>query len=264
MVKKFRVSLALQPLATALFAASPFYEGKPNGYQSYRRHIWSDTDPDRTGDIPFVFENGFGFERYVDYALNVPMYFVYRDGKYIDVAGQSFKDFMNGKLPGLPGEVPTMDDWANHLTTLFPEVRIKKFMEMRGADGGPWQRLCALPAFWVGLLYDQSTLDAAYDLIKDWTQEERTAQVRDVARLGLRTPFRNGTLLDVARQVVALSAHGLSARAKLDHVGADESHFVNVLRRITESGKSLADEMLDRYNGAWGGDINKLFADYSY
>jgi glutamate--cysteine ligase len=264
MIKKFRVSLALQPLATALFAASPFYEGKPNGFQSYRRHIWSDTDPDRTGDIPFVFENGFGFERYVDYALNVPMYFVYRDGKYIDVAGQSFKDFMQGKLPALPGEVPTMDDWANHLTTLFPEVRIKKFMEMRGADGGPWQRLCALPAFWVGLLYDQSTLDAAYDLIKDWTPEERTAQVRDVARLGLRTPFRNGTLLDVARQAVELSAQGLSARAKLDHVGADESHFVNVLRRITESGKSLADEMLERYHGAWGGDINKLFDDYSY
>jgi glutamate--cysteine ligase len=264
MVKKFRVSLALQPLATALFAASPFYEGKPNGYQSDRRHIWSDTDADRTGDIPFVFDDGFGFERYVDYALDVPMYFVYRDGKYIDVAGQSFRDFMAGKLPGLPGEVPSMDDWANHLTTLFPEVRIKKFMEMRGADGGPWQRLCALPAFWTGLLYDQSALDAAYDLIKDWTPEERAIQVRDVARLGLRTTFRNGTLLDVAKRAVEISAHGLAARAKLDHVGADEGHFINVLRRITETGKSLADEMLDRYNGAWGGDINQLFKDYSY
>jgi glutamate--cysteine ligase len=264
MVKKFRVSLALQPLATALFAASPFYEGKPNGYQSYRRHIWSDTDADRTGDIPFVFDEGFGFERYVDYALDVPMYFVYREGKYIDVAGQSFRDFMAGKLPGLPGEVPSMDDWANHLTTLFPEVRIKKFMEMRGADGGPWQRLCALPAFWTGLLYDQTALDAAYDLIKDWTPEERAIQVRDVARLGLRTTFRNGTLLDVAKRAVEISAHGLAARAKLDHVGADEGHFINVLRRITETGKSLADEMLERYNGAWDGDISRIFTEYAY
>ena len=264
MVKKFQVSMALQPLATALFAASPFYEGKPNGFQSYRRHIWTDTDADRTGTLPFVFEDGFGFERYVDYALDTPMYFVYREGKYIDVAGQSFRDFMNGRLPGLPGEVPTMDDWANHLTTLFPEVRIKKFMEMRGADGGPWQRLCALPAFWVGLLYDQGALDAAYDLIKDWTVEDRAIHVRDVARLGLRTPHRDGTLLDVARQAVAISAQGLSARAKLDYAGGDESHFVNTLRRIVESGKSLSDEMLDHYHGDWGGDISRIFTEYAY
>jgi glutamate--cysteine ligase len=214
--------------------------------------------------LPFVFEDGFGFERYVDYALDTPMYFVYREGKYIDVAGQSFRDFMNGRLPGLPGEVPTMDDWANHLTTLFPEVRIKKFMEMRGADGGPWQRLCALPAFWVGLLYDQGALDAAYDLVKDWTVEDRAIHVRDVARLGLRTQHRDGTLLDVARQAVAISAQGLSARAKLDYAGGDESHFVNTLRRIVESGKSLSDEMLDHYHGDWAGDISRIFTEYAY
>ena len=169
MVKKFRVSLALQPIATALFADSPFTEGKPNGYLSYRSHIWTDTDPDRTGMLDFVFDEGFGFERYVDYLLDVPMYFTYRDGEYIDCAGLSFRDFMAGKLPELPGVLPTMNDWADHMTTAFPEVRLKKYLEMRGADGGPWNRLCALPAFWVGLLYDDEALDAAWDLVKDFT-----------------------------------------------------------------------------------------------
>ncbi|MGB3846785.1 MAG: glutamate--cysteine ligase, partial [Sphingopyxis sp.] len=175
MVQKFRVSLALQPLATALFASSPFTEGKPNGYMSYRSHIWTDTDPARTGMLPFVFEDGFGYERYVDYMLDVPMYFVFRDGKYIDAAGQSFRDFMKGELPALPGELPRLSDWNDHLSTAFPEVRLKSFLEMRGADGGPWNRICALPALWVGLLYDQGALDAAWDLVKGWSIDEQQA-----------------------------------------------------------------------------------------
>src|SRR5260221_3772005 len=161
MVKKLRVSMALQPVATALFADSPFTEGKPNGFMSYRSHIWTDTDPDRCGTLTWVFDQGMGFERWVDYMLDVPMYFVYRDGHYIDASGQSFRDFMQGKLPALPGELPTSSDWTDHLTTAFPEVRLKKFLEMRGADGGPWERLCALPALWVGLLYNDEALDAA-------------------------------------------------------------------------------------------------------
>ena len=155
MVRKFRVSLALQPVAVALFANSPFVEGRPSGYLSYRSLVWTDTDPDRCGTLPFVFEDGFGFERYVDYLLDVPMYFVYRDGNYIDASGQSFRDFMAGRLPALPGEMPLIGDWADHMTTAFPEVRLKTYLEMRGADGGPWRRLCALPALWVGLLYDR-------------------------------------------------------------------------------------------------------------
>ena len=173
MVKKFRVGLALQPLATALFANSPFTESKPNGKLSYRSHIWSDTDPHRTGMLPFVFEDGFGYDRWAQYMLDVPMYFVFRDGQYIDAAGLSFRDFMDGKLSVLPGERPTPSDWWDHLSTAFPEVRLKSFLEMRGADGGPWSRICALPAFWVGLLYDQQALDAAWDLVKDWTMEDR-------------------------------------------------------------------------------------------
>ncbi|HEU4820845.1 MAG TPA: glutamate--cysteine ligase, partial [Qipengyuania sp.] len=173
MAHKFRTSLALQPLATALFANSPFTEGKPNGFLSYRSHIWSDTDPHRTGMLPFVFEDGFGYERYADYMLDVPMYFVFREGKYIDAAGQSFRDFLRGELPALPGERPRASDWIDHLSTAFPEVRLKSFLEMRGADGGPWNRICALPAFWVGLLYDQGALDAAWELVKDWTMDER-------------------------------------------------------------------------------------------
>ncbi len=184
MVKKFRASLALQPIATALFANSPLIEGKPNGFVSYRSHIWTDTDSDRCGTLPFVFEDGMGFERYVDWMLDVPMYFVYREGRYIDVAGKSFRDFMAGRLPELKGVVPTIGDWADHLTTAFPEVRLKKFLEMRGADGGPWRRLCALPAFWVGLLYDQASLNAAWDIARSWTAEEREAMRRDVPRMG--------------------------------------------------------------------------------
>jgi len=264
MTMKFRAALALQPVATALFANSPFTEGRANGFQTYRRHIWTDTDPDRTGTIPFVFESGFGFERYVDYALDVPMYFVYRDGRYLDVAGQSFRDFLAGRLPGFEGQVPTMDDWANHLTTLFPEVRIKKFMEMRGADAGPWHKLCALPALWVGLLYDQTALEEAYDLVRDWTLEERESLAANVARMGLKTPFRGGTLQDIAKRMVAIAAQGLGRRAALDYVGADESHFVTTLRQVAESGRSQSDLILELYQGAWGGDINRLFREFSY
>jgi glutamate--cysteine ligase len=216
MVKKFRTSLALQPLATALFANSPFLEGKPNGFLSYRSHIWTDTDTARTGMLGFVFEDGFGYERYVDYMLDVPMYFVFRDGKYIDAAGQSFRDFLDGRLPALPGEKPVESDWIDHLSTAFPEVRLKSFLEMRGADGGPWSRICALPAFWVGLLYDQGALDAAWDLVKDWDMEGRERLRAEVPRLGLDAPLPGGgTLRDIAGHVLAIARGGLAARARL-------------------------------------------------
>ena len=264
MVKKFRVSLALQPIATALFANSPFTEGKPNGFQSFRSHIWTDTDPDRTGDLPFVFEDGFGFERYADYALDTPMYFVYRDGSYIDASGLSFRDFLAGKLPILPGETPLMTDWVDHLTTLFPEVRLKKYLEMRGADGGPWRRLCALPALWVGLLYDTVALDAAWDLVKDWTAEERAGLRAGVPRHALRTPFRNGTVQDVAREVLAIARDGLARRARNDNWGDDETHFLDTLFAIAESGQTPADELLERFHGEWAGSVDPVFRDYAY
>jgi glutamate--cysteine ligase len=264
MVKKFRVSLALQPIATALFAASPFTEGKPNGFQSYRSHIWTDTDKDRTGDLPFVFEDGFGFERYVDYALNVPMYFVYRDGRYLDAAGLSFRDFMAGKLAILPGEMPLLTDWSDHLTTMFPEVRLKRYLEMRGADAGPWGRLCALPAFWVGLLYDDAALDAAWDLAKSWSAEERAALRRDVPRLGLDVPFRNGRIKDIAHEVIRIARDGLRARARTAGMGDDESHFLEPLLEIAETGRTLSQEMLAHYAGAWAGEIDRAYDAYAY
>jgi glutamate--cysteine ligase len=264
MVEKFRVSLALQPVATALFAASPFVEGRPSGFQSYRSHIWEHTDPDRTGMLPFVFEEGFGFERYVDYVLDVPMYFVYRDGRYIDASGQSFRDFLAGRLPALPGELPTMGDWTDHLTTAFPEVRLKKYLEMRGADGGPWERLCALPALWVGLLYEPAALTAAASLVRDWTEEERQAMRAAVPRLGLRTPFRRGTLQDVARAVVAIARDGLRERARADECGETESHFIATLADIAETGRSPADRLLDQFEHEWHGDIDPIFTKHAY
>jgi glutamate--cysteine ligase len=264
LVRKFRVSLALQPVATALFANSPFTEGRPNGFQSFRSHIWTDTDPDRCGDLPFVFEDGFGIERYVDYALDVPMYFLYRDGRYIDVSGQSFRDFLDGRLPALPGERPVLSDWADHLTTLFPEVRLKRYLEMRGADGGPWRRLCALPALWVGLLYDGASLDAAWDVVKDWTREERAGLRRDVPRLGLRTPFRGRTVRELAVEVLEIARAGLKRRARNDRWGDDESHFIETLALIAESGTSPADELLERYRGPWQGDIDHVFSEFAY
>jgi glutamate--cysteine ligase len=264
MVKKLRVGLALQPVATALFADSPFTEGKPNGFLSYRSHIWTDTDPDRCGTLPFAFEPGMGFERYVDYLLDVPMYFVYRDGRYIDAAGQSFRDFLAGKLPALPGEIPGMGDWVDHLTTAFPEVRLKKFLEMRGADGGPWQRLCALPALWVGLLYDQGALDAAWEMVRDWTEEEHDMLRREVPRRALKTEFRGRPLAALAREVVALARGGLTRRRKLDRMGGDESHFLNVLQEIAETGLCPAEVKLADYLGRWNGSVDPVFHDFAY
>ncbi|PWR19857.1 glutamate--cysteine ligase [Zavarzinia compransoris] len=264
MVAKLRVALALQPVATALFANSPFTEGRPNGFQSYRAHIWSDTDPDRTGLLPFAFEDGFGFEAYVEWALDVPMYFVYRDDRYIDASGQSFRDFLDGRLPALPGEKPHLGDWSAHLTTLFPEARVKRYIEMRGADGGPWKRLCALPAFWVGLVYDDQALAACLDLVKDWTAEERQALRAAVPRLGLRAPFRRGTVLDLARPLVEIADAGLKRRAAVNGLGSDETLFIEVLKKTVDSGRSPADDLLDAYQNRWHGDITRLFAEYAY
>lgn len=264
MVKKFRVSLALQPVATALFANSPFTEGRPNGYLSYRSHIWTDTDPDRSGMLPFVFDDGFGFERWVDYLLDVPMYFVYRDGQYIDVAGKSFRDFMDGRLEGFEGQAPGIGDWSDHMTTAFPEVRLKRYLEMRGADGGPWRRLCALPALWVGLLYDDAALDAAWTLCRDWSMDEREALRDGVPRTALKTRFRNGTVLDLAKDVLAIARDGLKARARIDHFGDDEAHFLSALEEIAESGVTPAEELLDAYENRWNRSIEPLFDEYAY
>lgn len=265
MVRKFRVSLALQPLATALFANSPFTDGKPNGFLSYRSHIWSDTDPARTGMLPFVFEDGFGYERYADYALNVPMYFVYRDGKYIDAAGQSFRDFLKGELPALPGERPTEGDWNDHLSTAFPEVRLKSFLEMRGADGGPWGRICALPAFWVGLLYDDGALDAAWDVVKGWSMEERQVLRDSVPKLGLNAPIAGGrTLRDIAPEVLDIAQAGLSARNRLDASGNNESGYLDTLHEVIARGKTSAEILLDRYAGEWNGDLSRVYAEESF
>ncbi len=265
MVKKFRVGLALQPLATALFANSPFTEGRPNGKLSFRSHIWSDTDPARTGMLPFVFEDGFGYERYADYALDVPMYFVYRDGKYIDAAGLSFRDFLKGELSVLPGELPTIDDWNDHLSTAFPEVRLKTFLEMRGADGGPWNRICALPALWVGLLYDNGALDAAWDLVKGWSLDERQALRDSVPELALDAPLPGGgRLRDIAGEVLDIAHAGLAARARLNGAGDNETGFLDPLREIVRSGKVPAQVLLNRYHGEWGGDISRVYGEASF
>jgi glutamate--cysteine ligase len=263
MVKKLRVSLALQPVATALFANSPFTEGKPNGYLSYRSAIWLDTDNARAGMLPFAFEEGMGYERYVDYALDVPMYFVRRNKTYINTAGESFRAFLEGRLPQLPGEKPTIADWADHLTTIFPEVRLKRYLEMRGADSGPWRNLCALPALWAGLLYDQASLDAACDLTKDWTAEERQQLRNDVPRLGLRAPFRKGTVLDVARQILDIAAGGLKVR-RHNNLFDDETSFLAPLREFVERGHCPADDLLARYHGEWGDDVRPIFTENAY
>lgn len=264
MVKKFRVSLALQPIATALFADSPFVEGQPNGYLSYRSHIWTDTDADRTGMLDFVFEDGFGFERYVDYLLDVPMYFSYRDGIYHDASGQSFRDFLKGKLPALPGALPTLRDWSDHMTTAFPEVRMKKFLEMRGADGGPWNRLCALPAFWVGLLYDDAALDAAWDLVKDFTREERHALRDGVPRQALKLPFRGATVRELAIEALKIAQAGLRRRAMHNAQGADESGFLDALVEIADAGQTAAERKLALFHGAWGGSVDPVFREFAY
>ncbi len=264
MVKKLRVSLALQPVVTALFANSPFLEGKLNGYQSYRSAIWLDTDPDRTGMLPFAFEEGFGFEQYVDYALDVPMYFVHRNGQYIDATGQSFRDFMAGRLPALPGEPPTIKDWEDHLSTIFPEVRLKQFLEMRGADGGPWKVLCALPALWTGLLYDDAALDVAWDLVRDWTEEDRQQLRKDAPKLALKARARGRLVHDIARDVLAISRATLDKRDLKGCRNLTESRFLDVLDEIVEFGETQADVLIDLYKGRWAGDVSHVFRDFAY
>ncbi len=265
MVEKFRIGLALQPIVTALFANSPFLEGKPSGYLSYRSYVWTDTDPDRCGTLPFVFEDSFGFERYVDYMLDVPMYFVYRDGNYINAAGQSFRDFMAGRLPALPGELPTMTDWIDHLTTVFPEVRLKRFLEMRGADGGPWRRICALPAFWVGLLYDARAQAEAAALVADWTAAEHDYLRAEVPRRALRTEFRGRPLSALAEEVVAIARAGLARRARAEEGGAaDEVHHLDNLVEILDRGQTPAEIKLANYEGRWKGCVDPIFREYAY
>ena len=264
MVKKLRTSVALQPIATALFANSPFLEGKPNGFKSFRSHVWTDTDKARSGMLPFAFERGMGYERYMDYALDVPMYFVMRNGAFVNCAGESFRKFLDGKLPQLPGEKPTLKDWADHLTTIFPEVRLKSYLEMRGADAGPWRRLCALSAFWVGLLYDQQALDAAWDMVKDWTAEERQSLRNDVPTKALDANIRGRTVRDVAAEVLKLSRAGLEARGLTGCKGKHESAFLDVLDETVASGKTAADQLLDLYNDQWNGDISRVFRDFAY
>ena len=264
MVQKYRVALALQPVGTALFANSPFTEGKPNGYLSYRSHIWTDVDPDRTGQVPFVFEDGFGFERYVDYALDVPMYFVYRDGKYINALGQSFRDFLKGDLPALPGEKATMLDWENHLTTLFPEVRLKQFIELRGADVGQWRRLCAMPALWTGVLYDDAACAAAWDLCKDWTTEDRANLMHGVAREGIQFDFKGRKVKDLAADVIEIANDGLKARNRTDSFGDDERHFLSAVKLVIEDGRTPAEELLEAYHGRWNGSVDPVFEEYAY
>ena len=266
MIKKMRVGLALQPIATALFANSPFFEGKLVNHKSWRSRIWRDLDEDRTGMLPFVFEEGFGFEAWTEYVLDVPMYFVYRDGKYIDALGQSFRDFLNGKLPALPGERPKISDWADHLTTVFPEARVKQFIEMRGADGGPWRKLCALPAFWVGLMYDQNSLDSAWDICKNWDANTREEMRVAASEEGIAANTNGISLLDLARELIDISRAGLKNRARPGNGGLvpDECHFLNAIEEVIETGKSPACELIDKYNNEWQKDLKNVYRDCAY
>src|ERR1700743_1083839 len=264
MVKKFRVGLALQPITTALFANSPFREGRPSGFLSYRAQVWTDVDNARAGMLPFVFEDGMSFERYVDYALDVPMYFLYRDGKYHDVAGKSFRDFLARKIPEVAQFEPSMADWADHLTTIFPEVRLKSFLEMRGADGGSWRRICGMPALWVGLYYDQVALDAAWDLVKDWTAEERQAMRDCVGKPAFKTPFRNTTVHAIAHRMLEISSPGPQRRAQTDSIGTTEEGFLNPVRELVNRGYTRAEELLQNYHGVWERDLNRLFDAYNF
>jgi glutamate--cysteine ligase len=264
MVAKFRTSLALQPIATALFANSPFTEGRPNGFLSARANVWTDTDADRTGMLDFVFQDGFGFERYADYALDTPMYFAKRDGRYVDASGQSFRDFQAGKLPALPGQYPTIKDWNDHLTTLFPEVRLKAYLEMRGADGGPWSRICALPALWAGVLYDAPSLAAAWDLCKGWDIADHERLRRDVTRLGLKAEVAGRSVRDIAVDMVDIARQGLKNRAKFSGGMVDERGYLSELEDIADSGVTPAERLLDLYHGPWQGDVKRLYADFAY
>jgi glutamate--cysteine ligase len=262
MVKKLRVGLALQPIATALFANSPFTEGRPNGFVSFRSEIWRDTDNARAGMLPFAFESGMGFERYVDYALDVPMYFVKRGDRYIDVSGGSFRDHLTGKL--LPGERATISDWANHVSTIFPEVRLKRYLEMRGSDSGPWRVLPSLPAYWCGIFYDQDCLDAAWDIAKDWTAAERQKLRDDVPRLGFKATIRNRSVLDIARDTLGFAQQGLTRRKRLDHNGRDETRYLRPLEEIAARGVTPAEAMLANYHGSWNGSVDPIYTEYAY
>jgi glutamate--cysteine ligase len=264
MVKKLRVSLALQPVATAMFANSPFTEGKPNGFVSFRSEIWRDTDPDRSGMLPWAFESGMGFERYVDYVLDVPMYFVKRGERYIDVAGRSFRDLMAGKLAELPGERATLSDWANHVSTIFPEVRLKRYLEMRGADGGPWRRLPACAAFWVGLLYDEASLDAAWDLVKDWTAQERQTLRDEVPKLGFKARIGQRSLLDLAKATLRLAEQGLARRRRHDSAGHDETHYLRPIQEFVARGITPAEELLEKFHGPWNGSVDPVYRECAY
>jgi glutamate--cysteine ligase len=264
MVRKLRVSLALQPIATALFANSPFTEGKPNGFLSFRSQIWRDTDPDRSGMLPWVFEPGMGFERYVDYALDVPMYFVKRGDRYIDVAGKSFRDLMQARLPELPGERATISDWVNHLSAIFPEVRLKRYLEMRGADAGPWRTLPALPAFWVGLLYDDASLDAAWDLVKRWSSGERQKLRDDVPKLGFAAVIAGYQVLQLAKTTLMLAQQGLARRRRIDAGGHDETRHLQLLQDYVARGITPAEELLEKFHGPWAGSVEPVFQQYAY
>ena len=264
MVKKLRVSLALQPVATALFANSPFTEGKPNGFLSFRSHIWTDTDNQRAGMLPWAFDDGMGFERYTDYALNVPMYFIKRGDKYIDVSGKSFKDFFAGKLDALPVERPCISDWANHLSTIFPEVRLKRYLEMRGADCGPWRRLPSFSAYWVGLLYDDDVLDACWDMVKAWTAEERQKFRDDVPKLGFQAEIRGRNVFTLAQETLRLAARGLVKRNQLDRNGRDETRYLRPLEESIARGITPAEELLEKFHGKWDGSVEPMFDEYAY
>ncbi|HLI64727.1 MAG TPA: glutamate--cysteine ligase [Caulobacteraceae bacterium] len=264
MAAKFRVSLALQPITTALFANSPFVEGKPTGWLSNRARAWTDTDAARTGMLHFVFDDGFDFEAYARYALDVPMYFVKRNGGYIDASGQSFRAFIAGELPALPGERANLHDWEEHLATIFPEVRLKTFLEMRGADTGPKSRLCALAALWIGLLYDEAALAAAWDLCKDWTAEEREALRVDAARTGLKTEIAGRTVREVALDVLAIARAGLKRRARIGQSLTDETGYLAELDEIAATGMTPADHWLDLYNGPWRGEASPIFEAGAY
>ncbi len=264
MVKKLRVSLALQPVATAMFANSPFTEGKPNGFLSFRSEIWRDTDNARAGMLPWAFEQGMGFERWVDYALDVPMYFVKRGDRYIDVAGQSFRDLMAGKLPGMPGTRATISDWANHISAIFPEVRLKRILEMRGADAGPWRRLPALPAYWAGILYDDDSLAAAWDLVKGWSAEQRQRLRDEVPRLGLKAEIAGRIVLDLATDTLRIAHLGLARRRRLDSAGRDETYYLGVLEEFVTRAITPAEELLEKFYGPWGGSVEPVFTEYAY
>ncbi len=265
MVRKMRVGLALQPIATALFANSPFTDGKPNGFVSARGHIWLDTDNQRAGGLPIAFEDGFGFEAYAEWALDIPMYFIVRDGRYINMTAMTFRQYLDGQRHAdAPDAVPDMGDWINHLSTAFPDVRLKTFLEMRGADGGPWRRICALPAFWVGLLYDDAALDEAEALVGDWSQEERDALRAAVPKSGLATPFRNRTALDIGRECVDIARSGLKARNVIGAGGYDESEYLAPLEETLALKKTPAEILLHQYQTRWGGSVEPVFEEYSY